>query len=94
MTPFVRALAPEDAAGLRVDEDGCLAQGPRLERVAEVYRSGGWPAEVVGDGFTAPFTAPSAGPPPWNLYRLTLHAAVGVASAEPHGATRWEFAAT
>jgi len=24
--------------------------------------------------------------------RCTLHAAVGVASAEPHGATRWDFA--
>ena len=45
-----------------------------------------------GDALTAPFTAPSAGPPPWYLYRLTLHTAVGVASAEPHGATRWDFA--
>ena len=51
-----------------------------LERVAAVYRTGGWPAEVDGDALTAPFTAPSAGPPPWYLYRLTLHTAVGVAS--------------
>ena len=28
----------------------------------------------------------------WHLYRLTLHSAVGVAAAEPHGATRWDFA--
>jgi hypothetical protein len=63
-----------------------------LERVAALYRGGGWPAEVVGDGLTAPFTAPSAGPPPWHLYRLTLHTAYGVASAEQHGATRWDFA--
>ena len=63
-----------------------------LERVAAVYRTGGWPAEVDGDAFTAPFNAPSAGPPPWHLYRLTLHTAVGVATAEPHGATRWDFA--
>ena len=48
---------------------------------------------VDGDAFTAPFSAPSAGPPPWYLYRLTLHTAVGVATAEPHGATRWDFAA-
>jgi hypothetical protein len=59
---------------------------------AAVYRTGGWPAEVDGDAFTAPFNAPSAGPPPWYLYRLTLHTAVGVASAEPHGATRWDIA--
>jgi hypothetical protein len=62
-----------------------------LERVAATYRAGGWPASVEGDALTAPFTAPSAGPPPWHLYRLTLHTAFGVASAEPHGATRWDF---
>jgi Pyridoxamine 5'-phosphate oxidase len=64
-----------------------------LGRLAAVYRSGGWPAEVEGDAFTAPFSAPSAGPPPWHLYRLTLQAAVGVATTEPFGATHWEFAA-
>src|SRR6266508_3411494 len=46
---------------------------------------------VEGDAFTAPFSAPSAGPPPWHLYRFTFHTAVGVATAEPHGATRWRF---
>jgi hypothetical protein len=62
-----------------------------LERLAAVYRAGGWPAQVAGDAFTAPFSAPSAGPPPWHLYRLTIHTAFGVASEEPHGATRWRF---
>lgn len=63
-----------------------------LERLAAVYRSGGWPASVEGDALTAEYSAPSAGPPPWHLYRLTLHTAVGVAGTEPHGATRWDFA--
>lgn len=63
-----------------------------LERLATVYRTSGWPAEVDVDAFTAPYSAPSAGPPPWHLYRLTLHTAVGVASTEPHGATRCNFA--
>lgn len=63
-----------------------------LNRVAEVYRAGGWPATVEGDALTAPFSAPSAGPAPWHLYRLTLHRAIAVASAEPPGATRWDFA--
>jgi hypothetical protein len=63
-----------------------------LERVAEVYRTGGWPATVDSDALTAPYSAPSAGPAPWHLYRLTLHTAFGVAGAEPHGATRWDFA--
>lgn len=59
-----------------------------LERLAAVYRSVGWPAEVEGDAFTAPYSAPSAGPPPWNLYRFTLETAFGV-GGEEQGATRW-----
>jgi hypothetical protein len=62
-----------------------------LEKVAGLYRQGGWPAEVEGDALTAPFSAPSAGPPPWQLYRFTFHTAIGVATAEPNGATRWRF---
>jgi hypothetical protein len=64
---------------------------PTLERAAGRYREGGWPAEVEGDAFTAPFSAPSAGPPPWHLYRFRFHTAFGVATAEPYGATRWRF---
>jgi hypothetical protein len=69
-----------------------VTDSAELERVAAAYRAGGWPATVEGDALTAPFSAPSAGPPPWHLYRLTLHTAFGVAVAEPHGATRWDFA--
>ncbi|MGH2560342.1 MAG: pyridoxamine 5'-phosphate oxidase family protein [Thermomicrobiales bacterium] len=64
---------------------------PTLEQAAGRFREGGWPAEVEGDAFTAPFSAPSAGPPPWHLYRFTIHSAIGVATAEPFGATRWRF---
>jgi hypothetical protein len=64
---------------------------PTLEAVARLYRDTGWPAQVEGDAFTAPYSAPSAGPPPWQLYRFTFHTAFGVAEAEPHGATRWRF---
>ncbi|HEV2406031.1 MAG TPA: pyridoxamine 5'-phosphate oxidase family protein, partial [Ktedonobacterales bacterium] len=63
-----------------------------LEAAASRYREGGWPVVVAGDAFTAPFSAPSAGPPPWNLYRFTYNTAYGVATAEPYGATRWRFA--
>jgi hypothetical protein len=64
-----------------------------LESLAQLFRQGGWPAEVAGDSFTAPFSAPSAGPPPWDLYRFIFHTAIGVATVEPWGATRWRFAA-
>lgn len=62
-----------------------------LARVAARYRELGWPVEVEGDTFTAPFIAPSGGPPPWFLYRIAYHTVFGVASAEPNGATRWRF---
>ena len=45
---------------------------PTLEAVARLYREGGWPAEVEGDAFTAPYSAPSAGPPPWHALPLHL----------------------
>ncbi|NRQ38386.1 pyridoxamine 5'-phosphate oxidase family protein [Nonomuraea sp. NN258] len=63
-----------------------------LDRIAGVYSDTGWPAERSGESLTAPYSAPSAGPPPWHLYRLTLGTAVGVAWVEPYGATRWRFA--
>ncbi len=70
-----------------------VTEPKELERVAEVYRGGGWPAEVAGDAFTAPYTAPSGGPPPWNLYRIACEQAFGVGSAPPlNGATKWTFA--
>jgi hypothetical protein len=73
-------------------EAGRVTDAATLEELAAVYREGGWPVTVEGDAFTAPYSAPSAGPPPWHLYRLACHTVFGVASAEPHGATRWRFA--
>ncbi|HEV3365831.1 MAG TPA: pyridoxamine 5'-phosphate oxidase family protein [Acidimicrobiales bacterium] len=53
----------------------------------------GWPARVdeTGLALTAEFSAPSAGPPPWFVYRLTARSATAVLTVEPGGATRWEF---
>jgi hypothetical protein len=43
---------------------------PTLAEAARRYRAGGWPAEVEDDALTAPFSAPSAGPPPcWRFER-------------------------
>jgi hypothetical protein len=60
-----------------------------LEAVAAIYRDGGWPVQVEGDAFTAPYMAPSGGPPPWHLYRVTVHTVYGVGGEG--GATRWRF---
>ncbi|MFB4310205.1 pyridoxamine 5'-phosphate oxidase family protein [Actinomadura sp. GTD37] len=63
-----------------------------LEAVAAGYREGGWPARVEGEAFTAPYSAQSAGPPPWYLYRIVFHTVFAVATVEPYGAMRWSFA--
>ncbi len=68
-----------------------MTDSATLELIAALDRASGWPAQVDGDAITAPYSAPSAGPPPWYLYRFTFHSAFGVATAEPFGATRWRF---
>lgn len=63
-----------------------------LDSVTAIYRELGWPATRSGDAITAPYSAQSAGPGPWHLYRFTIFTAVGLALTDPHGATRWRFA--
>jgi hypothetical protein len=64
-----------------------------LARAAGEWARGGWPAEPdeSGTGITAPFNAPSQGPPPWNVYRIRPRSTTVVASAEPGGSTRFRF---
>src|SRR6266511_643038 len=81
-TRKARNLATNPACTISVGLDG-------IDLVLD--REAGWPAQVEGEAFTAPFSAPSAGPPPWHLYRFRFHTAFGVATAEPYGATRWRF---
>lgn len=61
--------------------------------LAARWAAEGWPARVddTGLALTAEFSAPSAGPPPWYVYRLTAHTATAVATVDPGGATRWRF---
>lgn len=61
--------------------------------MARRWAADGWPAQVddSGQAITAEFSAPSAGRPPWHVYRITPRAATALATTEPHGATRWRF---
>jgi PPOX class probable F420-dependent enzyme len=61
--------------------------------MAERWAAGGWPARVddTGLALTAEFSAPSAGPPPWFVYRLSAQTATALLTVEPGGATRWRF---
>ncbi len=62
-----------------------------LDRLAKRYAAQGWPAEVRDGAITAPYSAPTAGPGPWDLYEFTPAKAIAVATEEPHGATRWRL---
>ncbi len=64
-----------------------------LARLAKAWADQGWPAEVheSGSGITAPFNAPSLGPPPWNVYRIKPHSATVALGTEPGGLTRFGF---
>ena len=60
-----------------------------LQRLAKRYADQGWPASVKDGAFTAPYMAPSGGPPPWDLYVVQPETVFGVRTVDPGGATRW-----
>lgn len=65
-----------------------------VARLAHHYATEeGWPCEVDASGtaLTAPFSAQSAGSPPWHLFRIEATSAHVVQCVEPYGATRWRF---
>ncbi|HEX7168481.1 MAG TPA: pyridoxamine 5'-phosphate oxidase family protein [Acidimicrobiales bacterium] len=64
-----------------------------VARVAKAWADQGWPAEPdeSGGGITAPFNAPSQGPPPWGVYRIEPRSATVVLGVEPGGLTRFRF---
>jgi len=64
-----------------------------VARLAETWAAGGWPCRVDESGIalTAEFSAPSAGKPPWHVYRITATSAVALSTVAPGGATRWTW---
>lgn len=87
------ALSIRDA-DVVVEGDAQRVTDPEaLARVAKAWAGDGWPAEVheSGSGITAPFNAPSQGPPPWNVYRIEPRSATVALGVEPGGLTRFRF---
>jgi len=62
--------------------------------MAEQWNAAGWPARVDTSGvaLTADYSAPSAGPPPWTVYRIAAKQATALAVTGAGGATRFRFA--
>jgi pyridoxine/pyridoxamine 5'-phosphate oxidase len=79
---------------LVVEGEAHLVTDPSTVSVmAARWAAQGWPARVDDSGvaLTADFSAPSAGPPPWHVYRITAQRATALQTVEPGGATRWTF---
>ncbi|MDQ1461774.1 MAG: hypothetical protein QOI08_3258 [Actinomycetota bacterium] len=79
-------LVVEGRADLITDPTTVAAMAAR-------WAAGGWPATVdeTGSALTAEYSAPSAGRPPWFVYRITPKSATALLTVEPGGATRWRF---
>jgi nitroimidazol reductase NimA-like FMN-containing flavoprotein (pyridoxamine 5'-phosphate oxidase superfamily) len=74
-----------EGTAVQVSDPATVAQ-----RAAD-WAADGWPARVdeTGTRITAEFSAPSAGPPPWHVYRIDPRSMTALATVEPGGATRW-----
>ena len=79
-------LVVEGEAKKITDED-------TLKRVAEVYAAKyDWHITPHDGAYDAPYGAPAAGLPPYELYQVRLIKAFALgSSAPPYGATRWLF---
>ena len=60
-----------------------------LHRIAELFSD--WGPEVRDGAFWHEFSAPSAGPPPWDVYEITPTTFYAVGGSDPSGATRWRM---
>lgn len=79
---------------LVVEGDAAQVTDPSVvAAMAERWAAEGWPCRVddTGRALTAEYSAPSAGPPPWFVYRISPRSATALAILERGGATRWRF---
>ena len=82
-----------DEFDLVVEGEAHLVTDPNLVAARAADWADDWPVRVdeSGAALTAAFSAPSAGTPPWHVYRITALAATALSIVEPGGATRWTF---
>jgi Pyridoxamine 5'-phosphate oxidase len=87
------ALSVRDADVVIEGDAERVTEPAAVARIAKAWADGGWPAapDESGSGITAPFNAPSQGPPPWNVYRIRPRSAIVVSATEPGGLTRFHF---
>ena len=73
--------------------EGSAARVTDAEELAAVAANStaGLARQVDGDALTAEYSAPSAGPPPWHVYRITPATVFAFGTAEPYGATKFDL---
>jgi hypothetical protein len=96
------ASRPSAALTARAPTMDVVIEGPvawiddpqRLRRIAEAYQDKyEWPVTVVGNAFSAPYAAPTAGHPPYRVYELTpaVAYAFGTGNNLAERSTRFRF---
>ena len=87
------AVSIRDADVVFEGDAARVTEPSTVTRIAKAWADQGWPAEPdeSGTGITAPFNAPSPGPPPWNVYRIEPRSATVVSTTEPGGLSRFRF---
>jgi hypothetical protein len=65
----------------------------KLERVARAYADQGWPAYVHDGVLDAPYSAPTTGPAPYDVYEVTptVAFAFGTGEENVNASTRYRF---
>ena len=91
--PRCSVAAPIEGYDVTFDGEAHRVTDPAVVKtVAGIYAGIGWPAEARGDVITAPFSAPSAGPGPWQVFRVEILSAVALKTSGPtSAATKWWF---
>ena len=92
-----RCAVSVSTEGLDVVVEGTAARvtdEAGLRRVADAYGTKyEWPVTIEDGAFDAPYGAPTAGPPPYLVYRVTPSMVFGFGTDEKLGprSTRWRF---
>jgi general stress protein 26 len=87
-----RCMVSVAAPGIDIEAEGeakIIRDDAELHRIADLFDD--WGPQVRDGAFWHEFSAPSAGPPPWDVYEITPTTVYAVATAEPNGATRWKL---
>ena len=87
-----RCVVSVAAPGIDIVAEGeakITRDGSELQRIATLFE--GWNPQVRDGAFWHEYSAPAAGPPPWDVYEIIPTTVYATASEEPHGATRWRL---